>query len=1049
MRSFPRRAAIVVLCTSLALTAVFARAQIPLATDAPPPLPPEESLKLIRVPAGLRVKLVAAEPLLADPVAVAFDAAGRIFVCEMHGYNMEGYFDVVELNKTGVLDKAVRRIPAPPEAQRKAEEQQYGTIKLLEDRDGDGRMDRAVVWADHLPVCYGIVPARDGLVALCSRQILLLADRDGDGRAEVRDLLFEGFGVREFWSRINNPRWGLDNWIYAAGGIGTGGTITGPHLKEPVKIPAICFRFKADGSALEPVSGQTSGFGQTFDDWGRRFLVTNQQHALLIAPLEYRYLMRNPFFAAPNPTVNISSYGHPARVFPVSRPDPWRLARARDPEWVKFYGALEATANGYVTSACGPEIYRAEEFPREYWGDHFSADCAQNMLHRCQLAPDGPLLTARRPKGEEQSEFLVSTEQWFRPVNLALGPDGALYVVDMYRSVIEDYSAIPRYLQQIYIKELIAGMDKGRLYRIVADRAGKPAPVDLAAGPAARWVAALEHGNAWWRRTAQRLLVERNAREATPALLQLARHGPTPQSRLHALYALEGLEALAPETVEAALGDAHPAVRRHGLILAERWLDASPVVAQRVLSMTDDPDSGVRQQLALSLGAMRDPRALDALWSLARRGAADTWIQAAILCSLGERSGALLTRLLKAEGAAGEARQLTHALASVVGARHDAAEVTEVLAAIAAAEGPPLDALEGLVEGLKRGKAVAIKTPAAQQAVGRLLAQSDPRIQDRAGEIAALLGQRDTTQLVARFDEAAKTACDAQRPLAERVAAMAVLQRAGFRRAAPVARQLLDPHVPLDLQLAAVRLLAAYDDAEATAALLANWGLWTPPMHAAILDALFSRQPRLMGLLLGLDRRAIPLSALDSNRRQQLLTHPNADVRHRAESLLGTAATSADRQPVLAQYTAALAGPRDAQRGKAVFDKQCAKCHQVQGQGFVVGPDLSVITRKSDEMLVSDVLDPNNQITVGFNRYTVVADDGRIFEGVLAAETATSITLRKEEGVETTLLRRDIDEIAAGTASMMPEGLEKEVTPQDLADLIAFLRSAFAAPAKK
>ena len=360
--------------------------QIELATDAPAPLPPEQSRQLFRLPDGLKMELVAAEPHVADPTAIAFDAGGRIFVCEIHGYNLEGYYDIVELNKTGQLDTEVRRIPASDDAVRRAEQQQYGTVKRLEDIDGDGRIDRSTILADHLPPCYGVVPARDGVIVLCAPDIVFLADRDNDGTAEVRETLFTGFGTGELWTRINNPRWGVDNWIYAVSGARSAGTITGPHLGEAVKIGSVCFRFRADGTAIEPAGGRTHGFGQAVDDWGDRFLCTNQQHALHVIPIPHRYLARNPYYAAPGLAQNISSYGHPAQVFPASVPDPWRRARAADPAWVRFYGEAEATANGYFTAASGQTIYQGHLLPKEYWGNHFSVDNAQNLVHRCLLA---------------------------------------------------------------------------------------------------------------------------------------------------------------------------------------------------------------------------------------------------------------------------------------------------------------------------------------------------------------------------------------------------------------------------------------------------------------------------------------------------------------------------------------------------------------------------------------------------------------------------------------------------------------------------------------
>ncbi|HHK41070.1 MAG TPA: hypothetical protein ENJ50_01525, partial [Planctomycetaceae bacterium] len=339
--------------------------------DAPKPLPPEQSLRHFRLPQDLRIELVASEPLVADPSAIAWDERGRLFVCELHGYNLEGHLDVQKLNKTGVLDKVVRRIPASPEARKAAEKETYGTVKLLTDTDGDGRMDRADVWADHLPPCHGLVAARGGVIVVCRPDILFLADRDGDGKAEVRETLFTGFEFTTLERSINNPRWNLDNWIYVSGG-NAGGRITGPNLKTPVVIGTTDFRFKPDGSAIEPVTGRTYTFGQTMNDWGDRFLISTGSPALYAAPLPYRYLARNPYLPAPNTVANAADY---MRVYPASQPHPWRLERSQKKEWAKYYseryGAAEAAPNGYFTSACGQLIYRAGTLPKAYRGNLF------------------------------------------------------------------------------------------------------------------------------------------------------------------------------------------------------------------------------------------------------------------------------------------------------------------------------------------------------------------------------------------------------------------------------------------------------------------------------------------------------------------------------------------------------------------------------------------------------------------------------------------------------------------------------------------------------
>jgi len=194
-----------------------------------------------------------------------YDEQGRLFVCELHGYNVEGYYDIQELNKTGKLDMEVRRIQASKEATERAEKETYGTVKLLLDTDRDGRMDQAIVWADHLPTCYGLVAANGGILVACAPDIVFLKDTDGDNRPDVRETLFTGFAVGELWRGINCPQSGVDNWIYFGAGWG-GGNVTGPHLKTPVKLGRTDFRIKPDGSAIEPVEGQTGTFGHAMTD---------------------------------------------------------------------------------------------------------------------------------------------------------------------------------------------------------------------------------------------------------------------------------------------------------------------------------------------------------------------------------------------------------------------------------------------------------------------------------------------------------------------------------------------------------------------------------------------------------------------------------------------------------------------------------------------------------------------------------------------------------------------------------------------------------------
>jgi putative membrane-bound dehydrogenase-like protein len=1016
---------------------------IPPATDAPKALAPEASRKCFRLPNDLRIELVAAEPHLAEPTGMCFDARGRIFVCELHGYNLDGYYDIVELNKMGVLDTQVRRIPATKDAERRAARETYGTIKLLEDTDGDGRMDRMSVFADHLPPCYGVIAARDGVLAICAPDIIFLADRDGDGKAEVRETLFTGFGVGELWTRISNPRWGVDNWIYVASGAGSAGTIRGPHLRGEVRLGNTCFRFKPDGTRLEPVSGGTSGFGLAFDDWDNRFLCTNQQHALYVAPLPYQSLARNPYIAAVNPIVNICAYGHPARVYPTSQPDPWRRKRGEQAAWVEFYGASETSA-GLFTSACSPLIYRADLLPEMYRGNHFSCEPAQNLVHRCLLEPQGTSFAAKR--ADEGKDFLTSTDPWFRPVNLTSGPDGALYIVDMYREIIEDYSAIPRYLQQQYAQGLIAGKDRGRIWRILPVGETPRQPSRLADAKTAVLFAELSNGNAWRRLTAQRLLVERGGRDAVAAVKELCRTGRTPQARLHALYTLEGLNALEPQQLDRALGDEHYGVRVHALQLAERWLNREPELFRRVLALEGDSHPWVRLQLAFTLGASTDTSGLDVLARLAEREGADPWIQTAILSAVATRAVRLAATLVSSKTHKRGADHLLSSLASIIGARNRADEIADLLHLCADRSGTEWTdeqkkILTGLRDGLSRNRNRPQLPARGQQAVDRLLTESPTSVEPLVLQLAALLHLENSEKVRALRSTAIKTALDPDRSLAERAGALDLLSHVSAKELKRLT-ELLQPRTPLEIQEATVKIISAAEGTEATALLLAGWESYSPRMQNSVIEAICSRQDRLPGLLDAIDKKTIAPSSLSPLRQTQLLDNPDAQIRQRARKLLVNPTPSAERKNILARYQASLSGKRDLRRGKEVFEQQCMKCHQLNGQGFAVGPDLAAILNRPDESLLVDILDPSSTITAGYRTYSVIAQNGKTHTGTLAAETATSITLRREKGEEDVILRRDIEEMTALSKSLMPEGIEKEISPGDMADLIGYLRAA-------
>ncbi|MFO0903431.1 MAG: neutral/alkaline non-lysosomal ceramidase N-terminal domain-containing protein [Pirellulales bacterium] len=963
--------------------------------DVPPPKSPEEALATMQVAQGFKVELVAAEPLVEDPVAFDWGPDGRLWVVEMRDYP-----NGVAWNGAG----DPLNVPG-------------GRVKVLTDENGDGRYDKATLFLDDIPFPNGIKVWRKGVLISAAPSIFYAEDGDGDGKADKHEVLFEGFVEGNQQHRTNGLRWGVDGWLYQANGD-SGGKIKSLRTGQVLDISGRDVRLRPDTGEMQTQSGQTQ-FGRNGDDWGNWF-GGNNANPMWHYVIEDHYLRRNPHVATPDLRRHVSVQPGASPVFPTSR----TLGRFND-----FH------MSNRFTSACSPEVYRDERLPGgESATQVFICEPVHNLVHREWMTAEGASFTSRRPDEEKQREFLASSDNWFRPVMARTGPDGALWIADMYRAVIEHPEWIPQVWQRKL--DLRAGTDRGRIYRVVPAnaQASQLPKIDQLDVPAL--VAALDSPNGWQRDMVQQMLLWKADSAAVEPLRKLAQSAQRPVVRMQALCTLEGLQSLPLAAVVAALDDPHPGVRKQALRLSEPWLRGAPTTAERlaaapdlaaaVTRRLDDADAAVRLQLALSLGEW-DERGGTLLAKLVAASPDDVYLRTAVLSSV-------------------HAKNVRGVLAGVLAAPRGAAQerVVEQLLAVAAALG---------VQDVVRETLSSLLTSLPLDGDGRLTAaQVDAlagvleTLERRRGAIESLLDDASRRRL-ATASEAARRALAEETTSPESIAAQAAAVRllasrtAGRDEDAMLLAGLISPRKPQPLQSAAVAALVRRQPAQLAELLVAGWKSHSPTLRAQVLDALLAREELTAGLLTAIERGEAPASQIDARRRQQLLGHKNEALRKRAETLLAGASEPA-RAKVIEAYSAALQSPGDAQRGKQVFAKRCAACHRFEGVGHLVGPDIASIGNKSSDALLVALLDPNRAIEDKYLDYLVVLEDGRTATGLLSSESTTSVTLMGQEGKSTSVLRSEIEELRSTGKSLMPEGLEKDLTPQEVADVIAYVQSS-------
>lgn len=920
----------------------------------------------MRVGPSLSIELVASEPMVQDPVAICWDAHGAMYVAEMGDY------------------------PALPTG---------GRIKKLVDTDGDGRMDKVTTFLAEIAYPTSVLPYRDGILVTAAPDIIWIKDTDGDGVADLRQVLLTGFGEGNQQLRVNGLVRGLDGWIYGANGRSDGDVgFTGEDGKlagTPVSIRSTDFRFQPEDRIVETAGGFTQ-YGQSFDDFGQRFISWNTVHIRHVV-MEQRYLARNPNAPVTATAQELSDAGSTPRVFPIS-------------ETTKRFNA---ETPGFFNASCGLTIFRGDGLSEQYRGQAFACEPLSNLVHRDGLHAEGTSFIASRADDEQDREFLASADSWFRPVNLETGPDGMLYVVDFYRRWVEH----PQWVANEEARKTVdwsEGKEFGRIYRIVPKNvSGQKAahPSDLAAIDSKDLIPLLAHPNAWQRETAQRLLVERKPTGLDAALTQLANTAPIPQGRIHALATLRELGVLSTQGLLDGLRDPSPEVRRFAVQLAEPKLDRkSPEnrsIVEAVEALAADENAHVRFQVACSLSYLdvSEGTAVPLARLFAKDGN-DPWMRQALFVSV-----------------RGQAPTLIRELA-----------VQQALAV----EKLSIDQFQWLVQVI------------ASEAAGNTVAWNELRetfVKAEQSSWLRLLALGLAKQHAAEpwFTEVVATAnpvaLDAAARLNDRLVAIGLLKYFTPAEALPSLEQLLTAEQPLEIQQWAAESVSEIPTPEAAQVQIHAIAMTSPMVRRSLLDGLIGRRDRAHLLAQAIIAGDFAAHELDGSQRELLLSRLD-DTGRQSLSQKFVPAGSASRNEVIAKYVPALAENHDVARGRQLFQQHCRICHFRQGDGHRVGPDLTGVAGRSPTDILADVLDPNRSVSVDGRSFTLVTKSGVVHSGLIAGESATSVTLKKPGGLLESVLRTEIEELRFTGKSLMPEGFEQLLLPGDLANLIAFLKDA-------
>lgn len=972
------------------------------------PLSPQKSMRHIAVPEGFHLELFVSEPeIQGKPMAMNWDERGRLWIIETVDYPNE-------MQKPG---------------------SGRDRIRICEDTDGDGRADKFTVFADRLSIPTSLIFANGGVIVHQAPDTLFLKDTNGDDVADQREVMFSGWGTRDTHAGPSNLNYGLDNWIYGILGYsGFEGKING----EPMKFQTGFYRFRPDGSRMEFLRNTSN------NSWG----VGISEEGVVFGST-----------ANGNPSVHMAI---PNRFYEQVRGFSSRVLPMIS-ETAKMHPITDKVRqvdhHGNFTAGAGHALYTARSYPREYWNRAaFVTEPTGHIAATFVIEPLGATYTSRN-----SWNLFAGNDEWVAPIMAEVGPDGQVWVIDWYNIIVQ-HNPTPQGFTtgkgNAYETDL---RDKkhARIYRVVYGEKPVKNSKSLAAASPEELVNSLADSNAFWRRHAQRLLVERGKTDIVPELIKLVENPEIDTiglnvGAIHALWTIQGLGAAESQLslISKALSHPSPGVRKAAADVLPRNNQES-LTALLSSHTLKDRNLQVRLSAILALAEM-EPSAQAAAALVNAIGDSenlqDPVLADALISALAKNDPFVISELAKNPSPAsvfqGESGKSLVRILSILGEHmgrggngDQAVMVVENLAKLNPTMAEPL--LAGYVSGWPE-KVVVADSPQLGKALAALLATQTAAGKGRVIQLAKVWKSQSLASEARAIAEVfLKQAGDETLKEPERVQAASqwILLRGDDPQAVA---QLLDFITLQTDSSVATGLINALQDASSTEAgnvLIERIDRWTPSLKQAAIRQLMAKSAWTKSLVEAMKSGSVPLTELALDQRTALVGHPDKTIAAMALKLMESQGglPNADRQKVIEQLAAITKNRGDAVAGRKIFENNCAKCHRHSGVGNYVGPDLTGMAVHPKEELAVHILDPSRSVEGNFRAYTVATNDGRVLTGLLASESRTAIQLLDAEAKTVSLPRSEIEEIAASAKSLMPEGFEKTLSEKDLTDLLEFL----------